>query len=452
MTVTRRQLDAALGLTLTDEQWAAVSASVDPAVIVAGAGSGKTTSMAARVAWLVGSGIARADGVLGLTFTTKATSALLTSMRRALAAMAEQGLVETADDDGNPLGEPQVLTYHAFAARIVGEHGIRLGREPGATMLTDGARQQLAYRVVCRTGLPLSSFGRSPVSITSDLLRLDDELTELGISPDDLRAFDLEMLAMLHSFETLQAVGRDMRSTSTQRSVLAELVSQWRAEKAARDVLDFADQIRLAGEIVGRFGDVVADLCGRYPVVLLDEYQDTSIAQRVLLQRIFGEGHAVMAVGDPCQAIYGWRGASVDNIESFPQHFPVLGVDGAGRRPAARFTLSQNRRSGPQILEVANRTSADLRLVHSGVEPLRAGDNGKGSGHVACALFDTSRQEADWLVQQVAATHSAEVPWSAIAVLAATGRDLVVVDTALRRSGVPTVSYTHLTLPTNREV
>jgi DNA helicase-2/ATP-dependent DNA helicase PcrA len=436
--LSRGSLDAALGLTLTDEQWQAVSATLDPAVIVAGAGSGKTTSMAARVAWLVGSGMTRPDSVLGLTFTTKATAQLLTSMRRSIAALVANGLIDAETPDGDPIGEPQVLTYHAFSARILAEHGIRLGREPGATMLTDGARQQLAYRVVCRSALPLSGIGRSPVDITGDLLSLDDELTELAITPEQLAQFDDDMVAMLRSVEPLQNTGTEMLSASAQRAVIAGLVTEWRAEKAARDVVDFADQIRLAGEIVDRFPDVVADLRARYGVVLLDEYQDTSIAQRMLLQRIFGDGHAVMAVGDPCQAIYGWRGASVDNIENFPEHFPSASDSGA-----ARFVLSQNRRSGPRILEIANRTSARLRSVHSGVEPLQPGDNGKGPGVVSCALFETYSAEVDWLVQEIDRTHAGGrgepgIGWRDIAVLAATGRDLVAVDSALRRRGIPT--------------
>ena len=447
--LTRESLDAALGLTLTDEQWAAVRSELAPAVIVAGAGSGKTTSMAARVAWLVGSGYVRPDQVLGLTFTTKASAQLLSSMRSSVSALVEAGIVDTdpgaagdvagpQDADDDPIGEPQVLTYHAFSARILSEHGIRLGREPRPTMLTDGARQQLAYRVVCRSSLPLAGIGRSPLLVTKDLLSLDDELTELGVAPADLREFDDDMVAMLRSFEPLQKIGTDMTATSMQRALLADLVAEWREAKAERDVLDFADQIRLAGEIVHQFPDVVADLRARYAVVLLDEYQDTSIAQRVLLQRIFGAGHPVMAVGDPCQAIYGWRGASVDNIEDFPEHFPATG-DAA----TARFTLSQNRRSGVSILEVANRTSAHLRTVHAGVEPLAAGANGKGQGAVSCALFETYAQETEWVVGEIEATHAARgtgrsVAWSDIAVLAATGADLVAVDTALRRRGIPT--------------
>ncbi len=432
--LSKNALDSLLGFTLTEQQWAAVSAELEPAVIVAGAGSGKTTSMAARVAWLVGSGYVAPDGVLGLTFTTKAAGQLLAAMRDRVAALVAAGVLADADDEGNPIGDPQVFTYHAFCARIVAEHGIRLGREPVATMLTDGARQQLAYRVVCRSALPLFEFGRGPVDISNDLLSLDDELTELAITPAELRDFDDDMVRMLRSADRLQAIGRQMQDTSGLRMVLADLVEEWRNEKATREVVDFADQIRLAGEVVAQYPDVVADLRTRFPVVLLDEYQDTSIAQRILLQTVFGDGHAVMAVGDPCQAIYGWRGASVDNIEHFPVHFPF----GADSRPAARFALSENRRSGPNILEVANRASEHLRSVHTGVQPLTSADTGHGTGAVACALFTTYADEIAWLVQEIQATHAGGAEWSQVAVLAATGRDLVNVDLALRRAGVPT--------------
>lgn len=444
-TLTRARLDDALGITLTDEQWEAVSPPLAPGVIVAGAGSGKTTSMAARVAWLVGTGSVRPDAVLGLTFTTKAAAQLLGAMRGAVTRLVDSGLIDAglvdaaargADDD-EPLGEPQVLTYHAFAARILAEHGIRIGREPDAVVLSDESRRQLAYRLVCRGPATLGTLGRNPADLARDLLALDDMLTEVALSPQRLREFDGALAETLTAYEQqhgrLQAIGRDLRDTAQERRLLADLVEEWRAEKAARGVVDFADQIRLAGSIVEAFPEVVADLRARFDVVLLDEYQDTSLAQRMLLQRIFGDGHPVTAVGDPCQAIYGWRGASVDNIESFPRHFA------ATTGPADRYTLSQNRRSGPVILEVANRASARLRALHAGVQPLVAGDNGKGTGVVSCALLETYAEEVDWLVGQIATTHeSGRVPWRDIAVLASTAHDLVVVDAALRLRGIPT--------------
>ena len=452
--ITRAQLDSALGLTLTAEQWRAVSAPLRSAVIVAGAGSGKTTSMAARVAWLAGSGIVRPDAVLGLTFTSKAAAGLLRSMRSSLQALDSAGLLAAAraaahaadvesglvaDHDAHldahldELGEPQVLTYHSFAARIVSENAIRLGREPGATVMSPGLRSQMAYRLVCRTTLPLSTLGKSPVSLASDLLALDDELTELALTPADVRDFDAAMIDYVSGWPKPQVIAQEMRDTSRTRALLAELLVEWHADKAAHDLIDFADQIRLALQLVEGFPEVAAEVRSRFAAVLLDEYQDTSIAQRRTLQAIFGpQGTAVMAVGDPCQAIYGWRGASVDNIEHFPEHFAHAGV------PADRHQLTENRRSGPAILDVANRVSAHLREVHSGVGKLTPGPNDKGPGHVSCALFETYQDEITWLAGQVDATHAGGAAWRDIAVLAATSRDLVEVDRALRLRGIPT--------------
>ncbi len=439
--MTKADLDRVLGFELSDEQWAAVSAPLTPAVVIAGAGSGKTTSMAARVAYLVGSGLVRPDQVLGLTFTTKATAQLLASMRRSIAALPSDpdgsvGPVAGAVD--GPPGEPIVSTYHAFGARLLAEHGIRLGREPSAPVLTDGAREQLAYRLVCRSTLPLGQLGRSAPKITTDLLSLDDELAELAVDPATLIEFDDEQARILRGHATLQAVGQVLLATSEQRSLLARLVGEWRQEKSAREVIDFADQIRLAGELVARFPDVAAELRDRFPVVLLDEYQDTSVSQRKLLQAAFGSGHPVLAVGDPCQAIYGWRGASVANIDAFVEHFPA----GDGGTMGGRLRLTQNRRSGPAILDVANRTAEPLRAAHPDVRELTPGATDKGPGVVTCALFDTYDDELDWVVQEIERTRAGVrgrgVAWRDIAVLAATGADLVRIETALRARAVPT--------------
>ena len=436
--LSRASLDAALDLTLTDEQWAAVRSEFAPAVIVAGAGSGKTTSMAARVAWLVGSGYVRPDQVLGLTFTTKATAQLLSSMRSSVSALVDAGIVDGETAEGDPIGEPQVLTYHAFSARILAEHGIRLGREPRPTMLTDGARQQLAYRVVCRSSLPLAGIGRSPLLVTKDLLSLDDELTELGVSPADLREFDDDMVGMLRSFEPLQRIGTEMAATSAQRALLADLVDgvacgQGRARRA---------RLRRPDPAGRRDRPAVPRRRGR-PACALRRRPARRVPGH--LHRAAGPAPAHLRRGSPR---HGGR-------RSLPGHLRLArsqrrqhrglprALPGGGDAAAARFTLSQNRRSGVSILEVANRTSAHLRTVHAGVEPLAAGANGKGQGAVSCALFETYAQETEWVVGEIEATHSARgagraVSWSDIAVLAATGADLVAVDSALRRRGIPT--------------
>jgi DNA helicase-2/ATP-dependent DNA helicase PcrA len=427
MSIAKEVLDSALGFNVSAEQWEVISAPLGPAVVVAGAGSGKTTAMAARVAWLVASEFAEPGAVLGLTFTNKAAASLLRGIRSSLRALG------CAFPDG---AEPVVQTYNGFAARILREHGVRLGREPGSTILVDGARQQLAYRVVCRTDLPLDRFGKSPATLTGDLLHLDDQCSELDIDPVELMAFDSKLLDGLAAHEPLQvSVGR-MRDAARLRLVLAELVQQWRQEKHRRDVLDFTDQTRLALQIVRDYPEVAATIRADSSVVLLDEYQDTSLAQRRLLQGIFAEGHPVTAVGDPCQAIYGWRGASVDNIDSFPHHFPAVRKD--QQAPAPRYRLSVNRRSAPEILAVANDVFSSLRDQHDGVVELVPGATEVGPGRVECGLFETAEDERAWIVERIRSLGLRQRAWGSIAVLAATGRELAELDTALRAVGVPT--------------
>jgi DNA helicase-2/ATP-dependent DNA helicase PcrA len=139
--------------------------------------------MSARVAWLVGGGYVRPEQVLGLTFTNKAAGNLLDSFRRDVAQVRELGLLAPAadsaeidSDDELVDSDPFASTYHSFASRLISEHGLRLGREPDSLLLGDGAREQLAYRLICTTSLPLGVLGKSPATVTTSLLRLDDEL------------------------------------------------------------------------------------------------------------------------------------------------------------------------------------------------------------------------------------------------------------------------------------
>ena len=433
MSESRAAVESVLGHPLSDEQWAAVSSPAEPSAIVAGAGSGKTTVMSARVLWLVMEGLALPDEVLGLTFTTKAAGELLTRTRRLLLRADREGLLPEGLADSGAI-EPAISTYHSFASRLLRDHGVRLGLEPDAVVLADGARQVLAARVVRSSALPLAGLGRSPVSLIESVLALDDALAELDLEPEGLLAHSTDLIDWLESLPSLQAIGRDMLAAARLRAALCGLVEEFREAKLAEHCVDFADQVRLALTIVRMAPDVRDELRQRYRFVLLDEYQDTSAAQRVLLQQVFAEGHPVTAVGDPCQAIYEWRGASVANIDHFPHHFPR--ADGAG--PARRYPLVDNRRSAPRILALANDVAGPLRAVHPGVEPLRAAAAGRGPGEVVVALHDTHDDEVAWVCDRVVDLHRRHGSWEGIAVLARTAATLVDVDSELRRRGVPT--------------
>ncbi|WP_409238091.1 UvrD-helicase domain-containing protein [Streptomyces sp. PA5.6] len=426
------QLKELLGIPFTPEQTACIIAPPAPQVIVAGAGSGKTTVMAARVVWLVGTGQVAPEQVLGLTFTNKAAGELAERVRQAL---VKAGVTDPdAADPDNPPGEPVISTYHAFAGRLLTDHGLRIGLEPTSRLLADATRFQLAARVLREAPGPYPALTRSFPDLVSDLLALDSELAEHLVRPERLRAYDTELLRALDGVKLSNADLRKVPEAAAARLELAELVGRYRAAKRSRDLLDFGDQIALSATLADTRAEVGQILREEFRVVLLDEYQDTSVAQRILLSGLFGggTGHPVTAVGDPCQAIYGWRGASVANLDDFPDHFAH--ADGL---PAARHALSENRRSGGRLLDLANGLAEPLRAMHAGVEALRPAPGAERDGVVRCALLRTHAEEIDWLGDSIAhLVRTGKAPGE-IAVLCRTATDFAEIQAALVARDIP---------------
>ncbi|MFF5918458.1 UvrD-helicase domain-containing protein [Streptomyces flavochromogenes] len=431
------QLKELLGIPFTPEQTACITAPLAPQVVVAGAGSGKTTVMAARVVWLVGTGQVAPEQVLGLTFTNKAAGELAERVRTALvrAGVTDPDVIDPDD----PPGEPQISTYHAFAGRLLTDHGLRIGLEPTSRLLADATRYQLAARVLREAPGPYPALTRSFTTLITDLLALDAELAEHLVPPEGLLSYDSALLAVLAEAKLSNAELRKIPEAATARRELLDLVIRYRAAKRSRDLLDFGDQIARSAELATTRPEVGEILRDEFRVVLLDEYQDTSVAQRLLLSGLFGQGtgqratgHAVTAVGDPCQAIYGWRGASVANLDDFPEHFPH--ADGS---PADRYSLSENRRSGGRLLDLANGLAAPLRAMHAGVEALRPAPGAEADGSVRIALLPTHAEEIDWLADSLAHLVRTGREPGEIAVLCRTAGDFPAIHAALVARDVP---------------
>ncbi|MEU2077070.1 ATP-dependent DNA helicase [Streptomyces sp. NPDC013489] len=431
------QLKELLGIPFTPEQTACITAPLAPQVVVAGAGSGKTTVMAARVVWLVGTGQVAPEQVLGLTFTNKAAGELAERVRTALvrAGVTDPDVIDPDD----PPGEPRISTYHAFAGQLLTDHGLRIGLEPTSRLLADATRYQLAARVLREAPGPYPALTRSFTTLITDLLALDAELAEHLVAPERLLSYDSALLTALAEAKLSNAELRKIPEAATARRELLDLVVRYRAAKRSRDLLDFGDQIARSAELATTRPEVGEILRDEFRVVLLDEYQDTSVAQRLLLSGLFGQGtaqrptgHAVTAVGDPCQAIYGWRGASVANLDDFPEHFPH--ADGS---PADRYALSENRRSGGRLLDLANGLAAPLRAMHAGVEALRPAPGAENDGSVRIALLPTHAEEIDWLADSLAHLVRTGREPGEIAVLCRTATDFPAIHAALVARDVP---------------
>ena len=176
----------------TAEQQAVIEAPLRPLLVVAGAGSGKTETMASRVVWLVANGHVEPDQVLGLTFTRKAATELAERIARRLRRLRHVGLwTPDVEEDGAEVlgGTPTVSTYHSYAGRLVREHVLRLGIEPESRLLSEAAAWQFAAEVVERYDGPMDDVGFAASTVTAAVVDLAGEMAEHLLGPDDLEGF-----------------------------------------------------------------------------------------------------------------------------------------------------------------------------------------------------------------------------------------------------------------------
>ncbi|MBN9618528.1 MAG: ATP-dependent helicase, partial [Actinobacteria bacterium] len=390
-------------------QAAVIESGLEPAAVVAGAGSGKTETMAARVVWLVANQLVAPDQVLGLTFTRKAAAELGARIRRRLAQWRRVVERERPDDTAHlaalQASEPTVLTYAAYAGRLVGEQALRVGAEPEARLLSPALLWQLSDGVVRQWPGDLPQF-RAISSLVHWVIAMAGQFADHLADPEEVERYCAKALDEFFALplgqrarsETPNGTG-DYVDALRQRQALVPLVREFQRVKQAMPSVDFGDQMRLAADLA-QLAEVRGIEQDRYRAVLLDEYQDTGHAQIVMLRGLFGGGHPVTAVGDPFQSIYGWRGASAGNMGAFDVTFPR-----AGGAPATVYPLATSFRNDRAILEAANAVAAPLRTSKVTV-PLRP-HAGSGPGTVATAFTETVDDEAVWVAEQVRAAWDA---------------------------------------------
>ncbi|MBO0608505.1 ATP-dependent helicase [Myceligenerans salitolerans] len=436
----------------TDEQAAVIEAPLEPALVVAGAGSGKTETMAARVVWLIANRLVSPEEVLGLTFTRKAAGELsqrvqtrLAQLARALGAESGEALPGAAD---LAIDRPTIATYNAYAAGLVGDHGLRLGVEPGARLLGEAEQWQLASQVVESWSEDLGT-DKAVSTVTAAVVALSGALGEHLLDPADARA---RLDAMAEHLESIPLGEKQRKRTKdveqligsvAERARLVDLVVEYRRRKRITETLDFGDQVAFAAELARSVPAVGAAERSRFAVVLLDEYQDTSYAQVELLAGLFGGGHPVIAVGDPHQSIYGWRGASASGLARFPERFRR--DDGVAARV---HYLSTSWRNDAAVLAAANVVAGPLRAaggsgttagrgVHVPPLDLRPGaGHGRVDAHVAATVEEEAAAVAEWVA---ARWRPGTAPGGRVtaAVLCRARSQFTAVEVALRSAGLP---------------
>lgn len=370
-----------------------------PALVVAGAGSGKTETMAHRVLWLLANEKAtgiRPDQVLGLTFTRKAAGELDERFRKRLGLLDRAGLLSREGADETP----KVSTYNSFANELFRDYALLIGRDPNAQVLTEASARMLAREVVTASVDPRLAEIGSVSTVVKQVLGLARAMGDNLVDAAQLRAFAERVPEQLHAISLSDTASKatdmttlvDRADTLGRLEPLVDLVEAYEQLKLARGVVEFSDQVRLAIQAIEEIPQVREDVRSRFSVVLLDEYQDTSVMQVRLLSALFAS-HAVMAVGDPNQSIYGWRGAAAGTLERFLDDF-----DGA-----LGFSLPTSWRNDRRVLTVANRIAAELP-GSEGVEPLEPRPDA-GEGEVTIGFYEQTSDEAaalaTWMAERI---------------------------------------------------
>jgi DNA helicase-2/ATP-dependent DNA helicase PcrA len=414
------QIAEALGLPRpTNQQIAVIEAPFGPALVVAGAGSGKTETMANRVLWLLANRMVSPGQILGLTFTRKAAGELAVRIRTRIAQLATAGLV---DSDYDAFDTPQVSTYNSFANAIFRDNAMLLGRESDGAILGAASAWQLARSIVIAShDERLVELGKRVDDVTKAVLTLSAAVAENIVDTAEVRALAARFAALADlpaggaknaNYEAAVALAHTVASLD----VLLDLADAFAEAKRARGFVEFSDQVALALQVVRSTPRVAEEFRDQYRVVLLDEYQDTSVVQTWLLAELFA-GHPVMAVGDPNQSIYGWRGASAANLESFASQF---GADARFREAApeqgavTHFNLATSWRNGHDILAVANALVEPL-LSHTRVRVERLTAGPRASGNVVDVTYeetvlDEAESTALWLEKHLATLDDSGAP------------------------------------------
>lgn len=452
----------------TDQQEKVITAPLKPTLVVAGAGSGKTATMSARVTYLVASGQVDPSQVLGLTFTRKATHELRERIENRLGqlyrypgwtpsstrsntdesasadAPSTAASPSTAAEAGGSnsqvqeltavAGEATVATYNSFAGALVREWGLEVGLETDTAVLTPASSWQIMYELMENWGQEFEEPFSSLDSATELALQVANSLNENLLSVDEARELMADLGQNLKDLRSVRGAAKAIDAKSlpamTKRIQVLDLVERYIDYKRENSLVDFGDQVALACRIVTdeRVGPrVIAQYRDRFKAVLLDEFQDTSVAQTILLSSLFA-GCGVVAVGDPNQAIYGWRGASSAALGQFHRHFS----NGAG--PVLQ--LSTAWRNDPQILQAANRISDPLRAsgqvkVEKLVKRPGVGDE---RGKVWAARVQDGLAEAELIAKFLAQRWS---PSKSMAVLCRTRSQFTPIVAAMIERGIP---------------
>ena len=358
---------------LNSQQKEAVLFNEAPQLIVAGAGSGKTRVLMVKVVYLIQKYNIQPEHILAITFTNKAAD----EMKERLSAFGIR---------------INVGTFHATALKILRTHGHYIGLEKNMVVYDEQDQKQLIKNIIEKLS-PEIIISDKPADAVEWISRKKDDLIE----PDDQRIVS--------------------------NSSLNALYENYNETLSASNAVDFGDIILKAITLFKSYPDLCAHYQRKWQYILVDEYQDTNIAQAEFLKFLVGSNKNLTVVGDPDQSIYGWRGANIDNILSFNETYPNSRL----------FKLERNYRSTAKILSATNKLIENNLTRH---EKELWTDNQKGP-NVKAVRVHTDREEADLLCDLISEHHIKGIPYREMAVFYRMHSLSRLLEDVFLRSGIP---------------
>ncbi len=353
---------------LNDDQRAAVTHDGGPLLIVAGAGTGKTTVITRRIAHLIAQSKARPEEILALTFTDKAAA----EMEERVDTLVPYGYADV-----------EISTFHAFGDRLVREHALELGLPPDFRVLSR-AEQVIFFRdrlfqFALQRYRPLGDPTRHVQAMIALFSRCKDE----DVSPAEYVAHVAGRAA------EAEALDDEQRERLAQQEELANAYARYQELMAQQGVVDFGDQIAHALQLLRARPYVRGAYQRRFKYILVDEFQDTNHAQFELVTLLAARHRNIAVVADDDQAIYRWRGAAISNVRGFLEGYP----------DTRRIVLVANYRSHQGILDGAYRLIAhnnpDRLEVEYGIDKHLTAVREKPGPPPQHRHYETATQEAD---------------------------------------------------------
>ena len=395
---------------LNENQRKAVTHTTGPLMIIAGAGTGKTNVITNRIAWLIEQKLAKSSEIVALTFTEKAAHELTERLERLV---------------GHHAIEVNASTFHGFCQQLISQYGLEIGVTPGAPLLSEVEIWLLMHRNFSKFSfLKYFKPHGNPTKFLRDMIKHIMRAKDENISVQQYLDFAQKFSAEADLNDPI-ATEEAIRWTE-----LAQSYEVYQKIMLDRGVMDFGDLMLYANQLVTQRASVRKRLQDRFKYIVVDEFQDTNMAQYDLVRALLGPDENITVVGDDDQAIYKFRGASVDNILQFRSHYPNR----------TEVFLTENYRSKQEILDAAytliqHNNPNRLEAATPGAKKLHAAKD--SGGQVSAQSFTTGIKEAKWVAAEIHRLIDEGAEPKDIAILSRTSSALEEFAHELQRAGVP---------------